>query len=118
IVVRVIKKLFAEKISEDFNLFCLLLSYSLKIRLLKQCDRCSDVEKQILELLANYPTPVSIAQRLMTNNISASDLSDGIQSLQRRALIESISKNSEIVFQPCSIVKKIYPVKNLKNILI
>ncbi|MBZ8180149.1 hypothetical protein [Oscillatoria salina] len=106
IVVTIIKELFAGKISEYLNLSPLLLSWNLKIRLVKQCDRCSDVEKQIFELLANYPTSVSMARLLATNHIPASDMSDGIQSLLRRALIEFNSQNNEIVFQPFPIVKE------------
>jgi hypothetical protein len=66
----------------------ILLPEDLKDVLQQQYDRLSDIEKQVLSLLARESEPVNLAKLLENGTISASDLLNALQSLSRRCLIE------------------------------
>jgi DNA-binding MarR family transcriptional regulator len=65
-----------------------LLPENLKYVLHKQYDRTSELEKQVMSVLARENQPVTIAKLLEKGQISSSDLLNGLQSLSRRCLIE------------------------------
>jgi predicted transcriptional regulator len=50
--------------------------------------RISEIEKQVLSLLAKQTQPVNLAKLLENGTISSSDLLNALQSLSRRCLIE------------------------------
>ena len=65
-----------------------LLPEDLKDTLQQQCDRISEIEKQVLSLLARESEPVNLAKLLENGTMPASDLLNALQSLSRRCLIQ------------------------------
>ncbi|MEG5047956.1 NB-ARC domain-containing protein [Microcoleus sp. B4-C1] len=66
----------------------ILLPEDLKDVLHEQYDRTSELEKQVLSLLATENQPVNFAKLLQNGQISSSDLLNALQSLSRRCLLE------------------------------
>ncbi len=66
----------------------ILLPEDLKDVLDEQCDRLSQIEKQVLSLLAQETQPVTLAKLLEKGTIPSSELINALQSLSRRCLIE------------------------------
>ncbi|MEG3908307.1 NB-ARC domain-containing protein [Microcoleus sp. w2-18bC1] len=66
----------------------ILLPEDLKDVLHEQYDRTSELEKQVMSLLATENQPVNVAKLLQNGQISSSDLLNALQSLSRRCLIE------------------------------
>jgi NB-ARC domain len=66
----------------------ILLPEDLKDVLQQQCDRLSELEKQVLSLLAKASDTINLTQFLEHSRIPASDLVNALQSLSRRCLIE------------------------------
>ncbi len=66
----------------------ILLPEDLKDVLQQQYDRTSELEKQVMSLLARENQPVNLAKLLEKAQISSSDLLNALQSLSRRCLIE------------------------------
>jgi predicted transcriptional regulator len=66
----------------------ILLPEDLKDILQQQCDRLSEIEKQVLSLLARESEPVNLAKLLENGTMPASDLINALQSLSRRCLIQ------------------------------
>ncbi|WP_341734712.1 NB-ARC domain-containing protein [Microcoleus sp. EPA2] len=66
----------------------ILLPEDLKDVLQQQFDRTSELEKQVMSLLATENQPVNLAKLLEKGQISSSDLLNALQSLSRRCLIE------------------------------
>ena len=66
----------------------ILLPEDLKDVLQQQYDRTSELEKQVMSLLATENQPVNLAKLLEKGQISSSDLLNALQSLSRRCLIE------------------------------
>jgi hypothetical protein len=55
---------------------------------LQQCDRLSELEKQVMCCIGNAIEPVSISQILENVQLSPDDLCNVLQSLGNRALSE------------------------------
>ena len=66
----------------------ILLPEDLKDVLQQQFDRLSELEKQVISLLAKESQPIDRAKLLQNDIIPASDLLNALQSLSRRCLIE------------------------------
>jgi len=66
----------------------ILLPEDLKDVLQQQFDRLSELEKQVISLLAKESQPINRAKLLENDRIPASDLLNALQSLSRRCLIE------------------------------
>jgi len=66
----------------------ILLPEDLKDVLQQQYDRTSELEKQVMSLLATENQPVNVATLLQNAQRSSSDLLNALQSLSRRCLIE------------------------------
>ncbi|MEG4506025.1 NB-ARC domain-containing protein [Microcoleus sp. F6_B4] len=66
----------------------ILLPEDLKDVLQQQFDRLSELEKQVISLLAKESQPIDRAKLLENKIIPASDLPNALQSLSRRCLIE------------------------------
>ncbi len=66
----------------------ILLPEDLKDVLQQQFYRTSELEKQVMSLLATENQPVNLAKLLEKGQISSSDLLNALQSLSRRCLIE------------------------------
>jgi hypothetical protein len=70
----------------------ILLPEELKDILEEECDRTSELEKQVMSLLAKESEPVNLAKLLENGRITRSDLLNALQSLSRRCLIEQEAK--------------------------
>jgi len=66
----------------------ILLPENLKDVLQLQYDRTSELEKQVMSLLARENHPVNLAKLLEKGQISSSDLLNALQSLSRRCVVE------------------------------
>ncbi|WP_445299519.1 hypothetical protein [Microcoleus sp. B3-A4] len=66
----------------------IFLPEDLKDVLQQQFDRTSELEKQVMSLLATENQPVNFAKLVQNGHISSSDLLNALQSLSRRCLIE------------------------------
>ena len=66
----------------------ILLPEDLKDVLQQQCDRLSEIEKQVISLLAKQSEPVNLAKLIENGTMVASDLLNALQSLSRRCMIE------------------------------
>ncbi|HEY9864724.1 MAG TPA: ATP-binding protein [Candidatus Obscuribacterales bacterium] len=66
----------------------LLLPEDVKESLQQQCDRLSEIEKQVISLLAKENHPVNLVKLLENSRINSSDLINALQSLLKRCLIE------------------------------
>jgi DNA-binding MarR family transcriptional regulator len=66
----------------------ILLPEDLKDVLQQQYDRTSELEQQIMSVLAKENQPINLAKLLEKAQISSSDLLNALQSLSRRCLIE------------------------------
>ena len=66
----------------------ILLPEDLKDVLQQQFDRLSELEQQVISLLAKQSQPINRAKLLENDIIPASDLLNALQSLSRRCLIE------------------------------
>ncbi|GET41498.1 hypothetical protein [Microseira wollei] len=77
-----------ESVTELLPNDTILLPEDLKDVLKEQCDRLSEIEKQVLSLLAKESAPVNLAKLLETGQMLSSDLLNALQSLTRRCLIE------------------------------
>ncbi|MEG4320620.1 MULTISPECIES: NB-ARC domain-containing protein [unclassified Microcoleus] len=66
----------------------ILLPEDLKDVLHEQYDRTSELEKQVMSLLATENQPVNVAKLLQNGQISSSNLLNALQSLSRRCSIE------------------------------
>jgi AAA+ ATPase superfamily predicted ATPase len=68
----------------------ILLPEDLKDVLQQQFDRTSELEKQVMSLLATENQPVNFANLLQNGQVSSSDLLNALQSLSRRCLLEKL----------------------------
>ncbi len=68
----------------------ILLPEDLKDSLQEQFSRLSEIEKQVMLLLAKASESVNLAKLLENGIISSSDLLNALQSLSRRCLIEKL----------------------------
>ena len=66
----------------------ILLPEDLKDILQQQFNRLSEIEKQVISLLAKENRPVNLAKLLENSIITSSDLLNALQSLSRRCFIE------------------------------
>lgn len=66
----------------------IFLSEDLKDVLQQQFNRLSEIEKQVMSLLARENEPVNLAKLLENSIITSSDLINALQSLSRRCFIE------------------------------
>ena len=66
----------------------ILLPEDLKDVLQQQFDRTSELEKQVLSLLAKESQPVNLAKLLECGTVRSPDLLNALQSLSRRCFID------------------------------
>jgi tetrahydromethanopterin S-methyltransferase subunit G len=75
-------------VTELFSDDTILLPEDLKDILEEQFSRLSEIEKQVMSLLAKESNPITLAKLLENSRITSSDLPNVLQSLSRRCLIE------------------------------
>jgi hypothetical protein len=87
IVSTTIADLFGGNVGQLLEYDPLFLPEDVKCRLQQECDRLSDLEKQVISILAAESQPVSLTKLRDILPISPANLPDAIQSLMRRSLI-------------------------------
>jgi len=75
----------------------ILLPEDLKDVLQQQFDRLSELEKQVISLLAKESQPIDRAKLLENQIIPVSDLLNALQSLSRRCWIEQLGSSYTIL---------------------
>jgi len=88
IIATTIKELFNGKISDLLKYDPLFLSEELDYLLCQQFNLLSDIEKQIMYVIASEPNFISMSKLLERTQLLPSDLLNAVQSLGRRSLIE------------------------------
>jgi len=74
----------------------IFLPEDLKDSLRQQFSRLSEIEKEVISMLAKESTPINLAKLLEKGRMTSSDLLTALQSLSRRCLIEQ-QENSYIL---------------------
>ncbi|WP_333381534.1 MULTISPECIES: NB-ARC domain-containing protein [unclassified Microcoleus] len=98
IVAAMIQELLSGRVAEFLNYDMLFLPEELKARLQQQCDRLSELEKQVMCCIGNEIEPLSISQLLEKVQLSPSELFNALQSLGWRALIEKQEQGERSMF--------------------
>ena len=75
-------------VTELLPLDTILLPEDLKDVLQPQCDRLSEIEKEVISLLSKESEPINLAKFIKNGTMPVSDLLNALQSLSRRCLIE------------------------------
>lgn len=84
----------------------LFLGEELKARLQQQCDRLSELEKQVICCIGNEIEPISISQILENVQFSPSELFNVLQSLGNRGLIEKQEQDNQALFNLSPVVRQ------------
>ena len=100
-----IQELFSGRFAEFLKYDMLLLGEELKARL-QQCDRLSELEKQVIGCLGNEIEAGAISQILENVQLSSSELFNVLQSLGNRALIEKQEQNNQALFNLSPVVRQ------------
>ena len=113
IVAAMIQELFSGRVAEFLKYDTLFLGDELKARLQQQCDRLSDLEKQVMCCIANEIEPVSISQIIEKVQLSPDDLCNALLSLGHRALIEKQEQDNQALLSLSPVLRQYvisYPV--------
>lgn len=92
------------------------LPEDLKDVLQQQCERLSEIEKQVISLLTKEIEPITLAKLLEYGTVPGSDLVNALQSLSRRCLIKQ--QGSFYNLQPVIkqyLIAKNYPTNSKSN---
>ena len=106
IVAAMIQELFGGRVGEFLKYDMLFLGEELKAKLQQQCDRLSELEKQVICCLGNEIQPVAISQILENVQLSPSELFNVLQSLGNRALIEKQEQDNQALFNLSPVVRQ------------
>lgn len=106
IVAPMIQELFGGRVAEFLKYDTLFLGDELKARLQQQCDRLSDLEKQVMCCIANEIEPVSISQIIEKVQLSPDDLCNALLSLGNRALIEKQEQDNQALFSLSPVLRQ------------
>ena len=113
IVAAMIQELFSSRVAEFLKYDTLFLGDELKAKLQQQCDRLSELEKQVMCCIANEIEPVSISKLLENVQLSPDDLCKALLSLGNRALIEKQEQDNQALFSLSPVLRQYmisYPV--------
>jgi hypothetical protein len=106
IVAAMIQELFSGRVAEFLKYDTLFLGEELKARLQQQCDRLSDLEKQVMCCIANEIEPVAISKLLENVQLSPDDLCKALLSLGNRALIEKQEQHNQPLFSLSPVMRQ------------
>jgi hypothetical protein len=106
IVAAMIIELFGGRVAEFLKYDTLFLGEELKARLQHQCDRLSELEKQVIGCLGNEIEAGAISQILENVQLSSSELFNVLQSLGNRALIEKQEQDNQALFYLSPVVRQ------------
>lgn len=111
IIATMIQDLFGGRVGEFVKYDHLLLNEDLKDVLFQECDRLSEIEKQIIRSIAEETEAVAISQLLSHLQLPPSELINAMQSLGRRSLIAKITQGNETLFNLQPVVKQYVKVR-------
>jgi ABC-type dipeptide/oligopeptide/nickel transport system ATPase subunit len=106
IIATMIQDLFGGRVGEFVKYDNLLLNEDLKDVLFQECDRLSEIEKQIICSIAEETEAVAISQLLTYLQLPPSELINAMQSLGRRSLVTKINQGNETLFNLQPVVKQ------------
>ncbi|XWK91000.1 MAG: NB-ARC domain-containing protein [Phormidium sp.] len=106
IIATMIQDLFGGRVGEFVKYDNLLLNEDLKDVLFQECDRLSDIEKQIIRSIAEENEAVAISQLLSHLQLPVAELINAMQSLGRRSLIWQVNQGNEMLFNLQPVVKQ------------
>ncbi|MGL4504071.1 MAG: NB-ARC domain-containing protein, partial [Planktothrix sp.] len=104
-VAQLIKDIFAGKVSDFLAEPEIMLTLEIKTKLAVTFQRLSGIEKQILMQLSKTDQPQSRIYLKQSLSLSLSELIDGLQSLNRRYLIQKIEEET-MLFKVSNLVKE------------
>ncbi|WP_377478948.1 MAG: NB-ARC domain-containing protein [Microcoleus anatoxicus] len=106
IIAAMIQELFSGRVAQFLKYDMLFLPEELKARLQQQCDRLSELEKQVMCCIGNEIEPVSISQIIENVQLSPSELFNGLQSLGGRALVEKQEQDNQTLFTLSPVIRQ------------
>ncbi len=106
IVATMIQDLFGGSVSEFLKYDMMVLNEDLKDILNQQFNSLSELEKQVMSVLAIGPDPVSISKLLEHIHLSPAELFNAMQSLGRRSLIEKVKQGNQTLFNLQLVVRE------------
>jgi len=106
IVAAMIIELFGGRVAEFLKYDTLFLGEELKARLQQQCDRLSELERQVMCYIANEIQPISLSQIIENVQLSPDDLFNVLQSLGNRALIEKQEQHNQALFSLSPVMRQ------------
>jgi hypothetical protein len=115
IVAAMIQELFSCRVAEFLQYDMLFLPEELKARLQQQCDRLSELEKQVMCCIGNEIDPVSISQLLENVELSPSELFNALQSLGCRALVEKQEQENQALFNLSPVIRQYVKTEYLRD---
>lgn len=110
-----IQELFSGRVAEFLKYDILFLPEELKARLQQQCDRLSELEKQLMCCIGNEIEPVSISQIIENVQLSPSELFNGLQSLGLRALVEKQEQDNQTLFNLSPVIRQYIKTEYLRD---
>ncbi|WP_341738279.1 NB-ARC domain-containing protein [Microcoleus sp. CAWBG640] len=106
IIAAMIQELLSGRVAEFLKYDTLFFPEELKARLQQQCDRLSELEKQLMCCIGNEIEPVSISQLLEKVQLSPSELFNALQSLGGRALVEKQEQDNQTLFTLSPVIRQ------------
>jgi AAA ATPase domain len=106
VVAATIRDLFGGRIDDFCQDRRLFLTNDLKLILQRQYDRLSQVERQVLQAVANQDRSTSLSELIGSSQIAPSDLLEALQSLGRRRLINKQETETRVLFTLQPILKE------------
>jgi NB-ARC domain len=106
VVATTIEDLFGGRIDDFCQDRRLFLTNDLKLILQRQYDRLSEVERQVVQAIANQDRSISLPELIGSSQITPSDLLEALQSLGRRRLIDKQETEIGVLFDLQPILKE------------
>jgi AAA ATPase domain len=106
VVATTIKDIFGGIIDDFCQDRRLFLTNDLKLILQRQYDRLSEVERQVVQIIASQDRSISLSELIGSSQITPSDLLEALQSLGRRRLIDKQKTESGVLFELQPILKE------------
>ncbi|MCL1465541.1 NB-ARC domain-containing protein [Argonema galeatum] len=106
LVATMIQDLFGGSVSEILKYDIIFLNEDLKDILNQQFNSLSELEKQVMSVLAIGPDPVSISKLLEHIQLSPAELFNAMQSLGRRSLIDKVKQGNQQLFNLQPVVRQ------------
>ncbi len=106
VIATTIEDLFGGRIDDFYQDRRLLLTNDLKLILQRQYDRLSEVERQVLQVIACQDRSISLSELIGSSKIAPSDLLEALQSLGRRRLLDKQQTEIGVLFDLQPILKE------------